>query len=573
LNHKLINKVPEDKKNILSIAEQILYNRGVENPQRYLSLNNFAIRDFNDLSNIQKAVELLLYHIDKNSKIVILVDKDVDGITSSAMFYNYIKSVFPFINLDYLIHTKKSHGLTSNIRIPEDTKLLLLIDAGSNDVKEAKALKEKGIDIIVLDHHICESENPYAIIVNCQLGDYLNRFLSGAGVVYQFLRAIDSEIWENKANDYLDLAAFGIIADSMDIREEENRRIIDLGLSNIRNKAFLAIAEKQSYSTGGIINPITVAFYLVPPLNATIRIGTQEENELLFRAFIETDETFPYKKRDGTEIQETIYDRVARLSINNKSKQGRETDKAIGFLKEKIGKYKWDENKILFCDASEIEGNLSGLIAIKLANEYNKPCVLLRENGWKPEYFGGSIRNYDGSSIENLKEFLLSTNQFEFIMGHSNAAGLSLLKNNVRKVIQITNEMLKDVQLDKTYYVDFVLRPEELDFDFIQEISKLQNYYGQGISECLIALEDVIINTSKIEIMGENRNTWKFSINDGECVIIKFKADENDPVLDTINNDWGGTNLKLKIVGKCNISSYNQILTPQLIIQDFEVCL
>ena len=133
--------------------------------------------------------------------------------------------------------------------------------------------------------------------------------------------------------------------------------------------------------------------------------------------------------------------------------------------------------------------------------------------------------------------------------------------------------MLKDVQLDKTYYVDFVLRPEELDFDFIQEISKLQNYYGQGISECLIALEDVIINTSKIEIMGENRNTWKFSINDGECVIIKFKADENDPVLDTINNDWGGTNLKLKIVGKCNISSYNQILTPQLIIQDFEVCL
>jgi len=570
MKYKLIN----NGKIFDNYKEQVLFNRGIINPKKYLSLDNSAIQNFNDLSNIQDAVELLLRHIENNSKIVILVDKDVDGITSSAMFYNYIKNVFSFANLNYLIHTKKSHGLTSNIRIPEDTKLLLLIDAGSNDVKEAKALKEKGIDIIVLDHHICESENPYAIIVNCQSSpNYKNKFLSGAGVVYQFLRAVDSETWENKANNYLDLAAFGIIADSMDCREEENRRIIDLGLSNIHNKAFLAIAEKQSYSTGNIINPISVAFYLVPPLNATIRMGTQEENELLFRAFIETDETFPYKKRDGTEIQETIYDRVARLSINNKSKQGRETDKAIGFLKEKIGKYKWDENKILFCDASEIEGNLSGLIAIKLANEYNKPCVLLRENGWKPEYFGGSIRNYDGSSIENLKEFLLSTDQFEFIMGHSNAAGLSLLKNNVRKVIQITNEMLKDVQLDKTYYVDFILQPEELDFNFIQEISALQNYYGQGISECLIALESVIINTSKIEIIGENRNTWKFSINDGECVIIKFKADENDPVLNAINNDWGGTDLKLKIVGKCNISSYNQILTPQLIVQDFEVCL
>ena len=87
----------------------------------------------------------------------------------------------------------------------------------SNDYEKHKELKEKGIDIIVLDHHEAPKISEDAIIVNNQLCEYPNKSLCGVGIVYKFLQALDEELWQSKADNYLDLVAIGEIGDSMDI--------------------------------------------------------------------------------------------------------------------------------------------------------------------------------------------------------------------------------------------------------------------------------------------------------------------------------------------------------------------
>jgi single-stranded-DNA-specific exonuclease len=563
----------ESKKEFSNFAEQILYNRGIEDPQQYLTLDNSAILDYHLLDNIELAVETLLNYIENKSNIILIVDDDNDGITSSAMFYNYLHKVYPDIKLNYILHTRKSHGLSKDILIPENTNLVVLIDAGTNDTDEAKALKDKGIDIICIDHHVSERPNPYAIIVNNQCSElYANKSLSGAGMCYQFLRCIDDTIWENRADDYLDLAALGIIGDSMDIRSYENKRIIDLGLSNIHNKAFQAFLDKQTYSTGGKVNIINIQFYIVPLINSIIRSGTQEEKETLFRAFIETDEVFDYKKRGETEIiKEDIYSRIARLATNSKARQNREVEKGLETIKKEIFAHNWQDNKILFANATGMDSNFTGLLAIKLANEFSKPCVLVKENNWKPGYFGGSIRNYDNSPIENLKDFLLSTKLFEFIQGHPSAAGISLEQSKIRDVIKLTNEMLKDVDFDKTYKIDFILEPDELTYEFIKQLDQLKDYYGQNISEPLVLIKGIKVNTNDIKLMGEKKDTWKILTNsDDGITIIKFKCSDDDKILKIASESWG-EDLVLNVIGKASISNFQNILSPQITVVDYEL--
>jgi single-stranded-DNA-specific exonuclease len=104
--------------------------------------------------------------------------------------------------------------------------------------------------------------------------------------------------------------------------------------------------DAQEFSTKGVWNIFNVAWYLVPPINSLIRIGSLEDKDKLFRAFIEQDATFPYKKRGSTEeIEEEIYTHVARLCKNTKSKQDRMRDTLCDELKEKVVKWvEWANN-------------------------------------------------------------------------------------------------------------------------------------------------------------------------------------------------------------------------------------
>lgn len=558
--------------------QTILLNRGIENWKQYLNLNEDCTHDFNLLDNIDKAVSCFINHIEKKSRIHIIVDSDVDGYTSASMVYRYIKYLGEDINVSYSLHTKKQHGISEDVEIPDDCELLIVPDAGSNDVEQCKKLVEKGIDIIILDHHICDKTNDYAIVVNNQMCNYPNKNFCGAGIVYKFLKAVDEELWEDYADKMLDIVALGNISDVMDMRECETRYYVDLGLTKIRSKLLKALIEKQSYSMNGIVNITSVQFYVTPILNAMIRVGSAEDKDLLFRAFIETDEVFKYKKRGETEeSDEDIYTRAARLCYNAKNRQGKDVQKGVDAIDEVIQEKEIYKDKVMFINVSDILGEtLTGLVAIKIAEKYNKPCLLLRRQKVREDgslYYGGSCRNFDNSPIESLKDFLDSTGTFEFVQGHDNAAGISIPRENVAKSIELCNERLSDIDFQKCFNVDFDINASDLSVGFIKAIDEMKDIFGQGIKEPLVHIKNIPIWSESFFVMGKNSNSWKV-INDEGYAFVKFNVDvDKDEVLQIYNSNLDREEEyslgSIDVVGTVSINNYNNILTPQIIIKDY----
>lgn len=558
--------------------QTILLNRGIGDWKRYLNLNKDCIHDYNLLKNIDKAASCFIKHIDNKSRIHIIVDSDVDGYTSASMVYRYIKHLGKDINITYSLHTKKQHGISDDIEIPKDCGLLIIPDAGSNDIEQCKKLIEKGIDVIILDHHICDKQNDFAIVVNNQMCDYPNKNFCGAGIVYKFLKAVDEELWEDYADKMLDLVALGNISDVMDMREYETRYYVDLGLSKIRSKLFKALIEKQSYSMNGVVNITSVQFYITPILNSMIRVGSTEDKDLLFRAFIETDEVFKYKKRGETEeSDEDIYTRAARLCYNAKSRQTKEVQKGVDAIDELIQEKEIYKNKVMFINVSDILGEtLTGLVAIKIAEKYNRPCLLLRRQKVREDgslYYGGSCRNFDNSPIESLKYFLDSIGTFEFVQGHDNAAGISIPRENVAKSIKLCNERLVDVDFQKYFNVDFDMECDDLSVTFIKAIDEMKDIFGQGIKEPLVHIKNIPIWSDNFFVMGKKLNSWKI-INDEGYAFVKFNVDvDKDEVLQRYNSNLDREEDYslgvIDVVGTVSINNYNNILTPQIIIKDY----
>lgn len=575
MRYKLIEGSLNDEHNV---EATILKNRGIKNINRFLAPGESDTYPYSMLDNIDEAVKCAEKHIQNKDRIHILIDCDVDGYAAGSMVYRAFKKIDPNLNITYSLHTKKQHGLSKDITIPDDCNLLIIPDAGSNDVEQCRELKNKGMDIIILDHHICDVENDYAIVVNNQMCRYPNKNFCGAGIVYKFLEALDEELWEDTASSMLDMCALANISDVMDMREPETRYYVLRGLTKIRSKLFKALIDKQSYSMNGIVNITSVQFYITPVLNAMIRIGDQDEKDLLFRAFIETDEVFKYKKRGETEeVDESIYDRAARLCSNAKARQTKEVTKEVIEVERLISDKRLDENKAIFANVTGILGEtLTGLVAIKIAEKYNLPTLLLRrqaprENG--ELFYGGSCRNFDNSPIESLKKELLNTGLFEFVQGHDNAAGFSIARENVQAAISCINNNWKDIDFRAIWQVDFDKNAEDVDVAFIKAIDDMKDMFGQGVKEPLVHISHIPVYKESTIIMGKNLNTWKTIYND-ELAFVMFSVDrDKDQIIQEYENEEETFDSLLgymDVVGKATLNNYKGILTPQIIVKDYE---
>ena len=568
-----------------NIIKTVLNNRGIEDAYTYLHLTDDVVQDYNALTNMSKAVECFVKHFDAKDKIVIIPDEDCDGYTSSAMLYLYIKSLDENYPVEYVIHSRpKMHGLGGgeHFRIPEDAKLLIIADAGTNDANECNYLIEKGMDVIVLDHHDAnyqdESEDEInyqtaeynnAIIVNNQLSsEYRNKELSGAGVVYRFLQALDEELWEDYADNFLDLCFVGNVADVMDIRNFETRYLINCGISNFNNKFLVALAKAQEYSMHGKITVHNIAWYIAPVLNSITRIGTEEERELVFRAMIEQDETFEYDKRGVGIVDESIYDRAARIAKNAKSRQDNQRDKVFNELRDKADL----NDKVVFLESIQATTGLVGLSAMKLADTLKRPVIVVKEiykDGEK--ILSGSCRNYDGSPIPDLKDLILKTNSFIFCSGHGNAAGLAIKRANVEEAKTKFVELLQDVDFNQPIPCDFVFDIDEFDISFIHEVDQYSWLWGTGIKEPKVAVENITICRDDINVQGKNFNSVSFMNND--IKFVKFNMEEDDPLLEWASA-WDGEKedkITINIVGEVGIKEYKGAYTAQVIIEDSEI--
>ena len=172
--------------------ENLLAERGVVDLQNYLNPPEDFLNEPEKLDNMAAGWELLKKKIEKNEKLLLIVDCDVDGFTSSAVMYNYIKHNWPEIEIDYLLHEGKQHGLEDHcehlIDIGPVYGLVICPDSSSNDAKYHDELGSMGVPVLVLDHHDVDEPHIYsnnAIIINNQLSKgYENKELTGAGVAW-----------------------------------------------------------------------------------------------------------------------------------------------------------------------------------------------------------------------------------------------------------------------------------------------------------------------------------------------------------------------------------------------------
>lgn len=557
-------------------AKTVLHNRGIDDYKRYMNLTDSELHSPYLLKHIETAANMLLYHITRDTSVVtILVDCDVDGFTSAAIIYNYIKDMGFAGKIHALFHTKKQHGLDDpGIIVPDDTTLLIIPDAGSNDVLQCKTLNDAGMDIIVLDHHIMEQENPYAVVINNHDGSYPNKELSGAGVVWKFCQVVDDIQWTDYANKYIDLAAVGNIADNMDMHSQETKRIAIKGLAQIVNPALKAYVDFNSYSIGSDEPTcIDIAFYVAPLMNALIRVGTQEQKQRLFAAMTCSDKTYEYTPTRGKNKGITSIDNEgmhsAREASACKAKQNKDKEHSIDELRDKISYYKWDENKVLFVNATgSIYKELTGLVAMNLATIYNRPSVVLLNDPEHPNMFGGSIRNVNGGGVENLKELLESTGCFDYIKGHENSAGVYIAKDKVPEAIFVTNKLLKDVDVKKFYQVDFILDYQQLTLSIIRDMYAMRRVWCQGVPEPLFFVKNVVVPRQQCATMGKTGTTWKFTDPDTYIEYVCFKGGK---MADWINADLYNTGSKtLNIVCKLGMNQYGSRVTPQVIIEAYE---
>jgi len=566
LQYKLIGT--NDTSNII---KTILTNRGITNPEEYINLSEESICDWQDLDNIDEAIECFAKHFENKNVITILVDCDPDGYSSAAMMYQYIKLMDEDYPVHYMIHRKpKSHGLSDNdYDIPDNTKLLIVPDAGTNDCEKCNELIDSGIDIIILDHHLQDQFGSKAIIVNNQISnEYSNKDFCGAGVTYEFLRALDEYYWQDFSENFIDLNAFGNISDVMDLRNTSTRYYVNRGLENIKNKALDAMIQAQSYSMHNEVNIHNISWYVTPIFNAMIRIGSFEERELLFRAFIDDYEEFDYKKRDGTVIKENIYDRAARLCKNCKSRQDKMRDKLFAELRANAN----TDDKVVMVEAQDADPGIIGLSCMKLADALQRPTIVVKKiNKDGVELLSGSCRNFNNSPVDDLKAVISETNLFELCAGHANAAGVQILPENFNDAKKAFNKLLKDVEYSPTYMCDFVFDIYELDTSFIYEVHNARWIWCTGIQEPKVAVEDIMIRRSDINVQGKDFNSIAFTVND--IKFVKFNMKENDPLLEWASA-WDGDDndkIEINIVGEVSVNEYKGIFTPQVIIKDSEI--
>ena len=551
-----------------NFLENILFNKGIYDIEGFLNLDKSVLEKSENYDNMEEGYLLLKNNLD--NKIGLLVDCDPDGYTSASVIYLYIQKLNPNVDIKLFFHKGKQHGLTEKYVMDEilksDIHLLIIPDAGSNDYEQHKILKDKGIDIIVLDHHEAEEYSEDAIVINNQLSSKVkNKQLSGVGVVYKFLQYYDKKEKTKYANEYLDLVALGNISDSMSTLSEETRFLCLEGLKNknLSNWLFTELLDKYVPDE---VNMMNVAWNLTPKINAIIRSGTQKDKVELFEAFINPTKQIKFKKNSRT--KEEVVDlstKITAISEQLKRKQDTEVKNGMALVEDKID----DTKKVIIIelDDEELDKAFTGLVANKYVNLYNRPVILLQKS--KRNTYTGSVRCpelvYD---IENFKDFIRESDLFEFVEGHSNACGCEIKEENVKLFSEWVEGKLKDkeISVGGIYEVEGIISADDLEEDFVKEVGNYSKIWGTDLLEPLFLIKGVKINSSDIKMVF-NKTILTFEYN-----YIQYQKRYCSRVFrERLNVDDEDIELELNVVGKLINEKYNGNKYPKVDIVEIEV--
>ncbi len=529
------------------IVSLVFNNRGIkdENIFDYIDCHkDFRTNPFSFV-NMNKAVDLLTKHLLLHSTIKILIDADCDGYMSATIMYKLIKELDPEAEVDFIHHEDKKHGVhKENLELIKnmDIDLLIIPDAGSNQIDYLKEIKASGIEVLVIDHHEAQPTNEI-VIVNNQYNN-VNPELSGGAMVLKFAEAMIGD----KADKYRDLAAVSIISDNMAMNNLENRFYVKHGLSNINND-FLKVLVGDPKNA----NSSEIGFGIAPMINSIVRMGNMTDKTILANALIGKDGyvELPVRKNGKKTNNYSYIDAAIKIS-----KWRREEQKQI--VNEEIEKVDLDNNdpiNIVVLDKN-FNTNLSGYFANVVSGKTLKPTLVVKYDELDDTY-KGSAR---AANVVDFKDYLRETDLFRNLEGHQGAFGIEIRSDSLKQL----KERMKTMKLptEKIYKVDKILHSEEIDKRDITAIHSLENIWGKCLEKPLFAVK---LKDASISLIGANLKTMRIS--KGGITYIKFNC--SDQEIEKIQSLKGMVDID--IVGTFDVNIFNGRNNYQIKIEDYEI--
>lgn len=442
------------------IIDKIIEQRGIDDVEHFLNPTEDDLLPLDSLPNISEAFEILDRHIKYETKIGVLFDTDTDGITSGTIITRYLLNFVQHI--DIFIDKGKMHGLVEqDLEKFMHLDLLIIVDSLDKNIKQYKILKENGVDIVVLDHHIVDKNIQYKNYVTLITSnvDYDNPQLSGAGVVWKFCKYMDEQYLEEYADELIDLAACGIVADMMDMTVMENRYIVSQGLKQIYNPAIKKIVGSFDFNSTGI------SFSIAPLINASNRMDC---NKSAVNAFLADDnkEVLKYVK----ELKQC------------KENQNIEVDRLMPDVLEQC------ENQInnkMICVFIDTPYGISGLLGNKLLEKYQRPILVLKDC---EDNYSGSMR------AMGMDDFMKVCNDSGLAEanGHELASGITIIKNNFNDFITYIEEYLQDLELHNDIkYADVEINTSDITSTLIDNIKQIDKVSGEGFKPVRFLVNDI----------------------------------------------------------------------------------
>lgn len=493
VDESVVDCLTEELK-VSNFIAKLLVHRGVKSfdtAKIYFRPNLDNLHDPFYMTDMDKAVNRLNTALSKKEHILIYGDYDVDGTTSVALVYSFLREFYT--NIKFYIPDRYSEGYgisTLGIDWAEanNCSLIIALDCGITAVEKIAYANEKGIDFIICDHHLPNEKLPQAVaILDPKRKDCFYPFddLSGCGIGFKLLQAfcIQKTIELKKLYNYLDLVAVSIASDIVPI-VGENRILAWYGMKKINTAPLPGL--KALINISGFKNTINIAnivFGLGPRINATGRVSHAKDSIKLLISKTEEDANFFAKNLDLNNDERRKYDE----SI---------TEEALEIIRTRQSQ---DCKSTVLYHKSWHKG-IVGIVASRCIEQYYKPTIILTESNGKAT---GSARSIKGFDIYNA--IYECSDLLEQFGGHKYAAGLTMPIKNVttfqNRFEAIVSKQITSEQLIPKIYIDLEINFTDINFKFLNLLKQMEPF-GPYNMQPVFVTQNVILK-KKVRILKE----------------------------------------------------------------------
>lgn len=469
------------------------------------------------LLNMKAGVDLILSSIEDGKRICVYGDYDADGITSTALMTEVLSKLTD--NLTFYIPSRFDEGYGLNCdalnKIKEEgIDLIITVDCGSVSCAEVEHAKKIGLKILITDHHRVTDRLADCIVINpMQPGcSYPFKYLAGVGVAFKVAQALAAEAGLEKeiVNRTLDLVGIGTIGDIVPL-VDENRTLAKYGIRAInvsQRKGLVKLIEGVGLSRGNI-NSENISYMLVPHLNAAGRMKSAEAGVRLMLT------------EDAAEAVEGVR-HLLDCNIQRKKIQ----EKTFQICRDLV-EQKYSEDLFYLINLEDAHEGITGIVAGKIKDEYNRPTVILTSTG------EGCLKG-TGRSVENVNIYdLLKVNDdlFERFGGHESACGFTMKRDHLQILRENLNNEMEEILrenpkiFDKCVEAEMSLAAEDIS---LQLASHIESFAPFGCANPRPVIK-VTATPSSVSKMGSEGQYTRFTANldDGKeikCVIFTGAA-------------------------------------------------